>query len=487
MIVGTAWWSDLLFVFEILLLIGILVLQIYTAIHIAIHKRDSRSAVAWIVSAWFLPVLGSVLYFWFGVNRLERKARKLRAHSHHPRYNLPIIANEILPENLSEQYNDLVGIAKAIGSISGFPLVGGNHFEPLDRQHAYPVMLKAIHEAKQSITLLTYLFDDDPTGESFAEALAAAVQRGVEVRVLVDDVGSKYSNPTIFGRLQRLGIPHAPFLPKFLPIPLAYSQLRNHRKILVVDGRVGFTGGMNIRHNQAYDSGVSHPVNDLHFRVLGPIVSQLQTTFAEDWWFTTEEFLEGDKWYPRDVPAAGSSTARGIPDGPDEDLDNLRLTILSAITSAKKSLKIVTPYFLPDHDITTALKLAALRGVVVDIVLPETSNLLLVQWATTPFWEPLLRRDCRIWLTPPPFDHTKLLLVDGHWCMFGSANWDPRSLRLNFEFNIECYDAVLTYQLERLVDEKISIARPASIDELNARPFFIRLRDGFARLFSPFL
>ena len=214
MIVGTAWWSDLLFVFEILLLIGILVLQIYTAIHIAIHKRDSRSAVAWIVSAWFLPVLGSVLYFWFGVNRLERKARKLRAHSHHPRYNLPIIANEILPENLSEQYNDLVGIAKAIGSISGFPLVGGNHFEPLDRQHAYPVMLKAIHEAKQSITLLTYLFDDDPTGESFAEALAAAVQRGVEVRVLVDDVGSKYSNPTIFGRLQRLGIPHAPFLPK---------------------------------------------------------------------------------------------------------------------------------------------------------------------------------------------------------------------------------------------------------------------------------
>lgn len=487
MMLGTMWWHDLLFFVEVLLFIGVLILQVYTAIHIAIHKRDSRSAVAWLVSAWFLPVLGSVLYFWFGVNRLERKARKLRAHSHHPRYNLPMVANEILPENLSEQYNDLIGIAKAIGSISGFPLVGGNHFEPLDKQHAYPEMLKAIADAKHSVTLLTYLFDDDPTGELFAEALSEAVKRGVEVRVLVDDVGAKYSRPTIFRRLQRLGIPHAPFLPKFLPIPLTYSQLRNHRKILVIDGIMGFTGGMNIRHNQAHDATITHPVNDLQFRVTGPIVSQLQTTFVEDWWFTTEEFLEGEKWYPREIPLAGSSTARGIPDGPDEDLDNLRLTILSAITSARHSLKIVTPYFLPDHDITTALKLASLRGVTVDIVLPEKSNLLLVQWATTPFWTPLLQRGCRIWLTPPPFDHTKLLLVDGHWCMFGSANWDPRSLRLNFEFNIECYDAVLTYNLERIVEEKIRSARLTTVEELNARPFSIRLRDGFARLFSPFL
>lgn len=487
MMPALAWTYDVLFVLEILLVVAVLAFQAYTAIHIAIHKRDSRSAVAWLVSAWFLPGIGSILYFWFGVNRLERKARKLRSHTHHPRYNLPMVANEILPENLSEQYNDLVGIAKAIGSISGFPLVGGNHFEPLNRKRAYPEMLKAIDEAKSSITLLTYLFDDDPTGEVFAEALSQAVKRGVEVRVLVDDVGSKYSRPTIFGRLQRLGIPHAPFLPKFLPIPLAYSQLRNHRKILVIDGTFGFTGGMNIRHNQANDSGVAHPVDDLHFRVSGPIVTQLQTTFAEDWWFTTEEFLEGEKWYPREIHPAGSSTARGIPDGPDEDLDNLRLTILSAITSAKHSLKIVTPYFLPDHDITTALKLAALRGVIVDIVLPERSNLVLVQWATTPFWGPLVQRGCRIWLTPPPFDHTKLLLVDGHWCMFGSANWDPRSLRLNFEFNIECYDAVLTYNLERIVQEKILTARQVSIEELNSRPFSIRLRDGFARLFSPFL
>jgi cardiolipin synthase len=487
MIVAAMGWYEVLLVFELLLITGIFALQIYTAIHIAINKRDSRSAVAWLVTSWLFPFVGSVLYFWLGVNRLERKARKLRAHSHHPRYNLPIATSEILPENLSEQYNDLVGIARAIGSICGFPLVGGNQFEPLDRKRAYPEMLKAIREAKCSVTLLTYLFDDDPTGQLFAEELSEAVKRGVEVRVLVDDVGSKYSHPTIFERLKRLKVPHAPFLPKSLPIPFAYSQLRNHRKIMVIDGSIGFTGGMNIRHNQAFNTDDPHPVDDLHFRVTGPIVTQLQTTFAEDWWFTTEEFLEGETWYPAVMPHAGSSTARGIPDGPDEDLDNLRLTILSAITSAKRSLKIVTPYFLPDHDITTALKLAALRGVVVDIVLPERSNLVLVQWATTPFWSPLLNRGCRIWLTPPPFDHTKLLLVDGHWCMIGSANWDPRSLRLNFEFNIECYDAVLTYRLEKIIEDKIRLARRATTEELNARPFAIRLRDGFARLFSPFL
>jgi cardiolipin synthase A/B len=487
MMLAEGLWNNLLFTFELALLIAILGFQVYTAAHIALYKRDSRSAVAWMVSAWFLPVIGSILYFWLGVNRLERKARSLRSHSHHPRYNLPVVEHEILPENLAEQYNDLVGIAKAIGSISGFPLVSGNHFEPLDRQRAYPEMLRAIEEAKLSITLVTYLFDDDPTGELFAEALAAATKRGVEVRVLVDDVGSKYSRPPIFVRLQSLSVPHAPFLPKFLPIPFAYSQLRNHRKIMVIDGSVGYTGGMNIRHNQAYDAGVSHPVNDLHFRVTGPIVYQLQTTFAEDWWFTTEEFLEGEKWYPKKIPLAGSSTARGIPDGPDEDLDNLRLTILSAITSAKRSLKIVTPYFLPDHDVTTALKLAALRGVIVDIVLPEKNNLLFVQWATTPFWSPLLQRGCHIWLTPPPFDHTKLLLVDGHWCMIGSANWDPRSLRLNFEFNIECYDAVLTYNLEKIVQAKLATAKPVTLEELSQRPLWVRLRDGFARLFAPFL
>jgi cardiolipin synthase len=477
--------SNLLLV--LLIYLPILALQVVTACHIALFKRDTRSAVAWIVSVLFLPLLGTILYFWLGINRLERKAKNLRRHGHHPRYPLPPLEGEILPENLSAEYQELMGIAKAIGRISGFPLMGGNRLEALDRKRAYPEMLLAIRSAEKSITLATYLFDDDSTGRQFAEALGEAVKRGVEVRVLVDDVGSKYSNPTIFPFLDGLNVPNAAFLPKALPIPFAYSQLRNHRKIMVIDGEIGFTGGMNIRHNQAADTTAPFPVDDLHFRITGPIVSQLQITFAEDWWFTTEEFLEGEAWYPLTIPPAGTSVARGIPDGPDEDLDNLLLTMLTAISSAKRSVRVVTPYFLPDRDLTTALNLASLRGVEVDIVLPSQNNLRLVQWATTPFWYPLLQRGCRIWLTPPPFDHSKLMVVDGHWLMIGSANWDPRSLRLNFEFNVECYDAVLAYSIDKKILEKIQSAQRVTEMDLKNRPLWIKLRDGFARLFAPFL
>jgi cardiolipin synthase len=161
--------------------------------------------------------------------------------------------------------------------------------------------------------------------------------------------------------------------------------------------------------------------------------------------------------------------------------------MLTAISSAKLSVRIVTPYFLPDRDLTTALNLASLRGVEVDIVLPSQNNLRLVQWATTPFWYPLLQRGCRIWLTPPPFDHSKLMVVDGNWLMIGSANWDPRSLRLNFEFNVECYDAVLAYSIDKKIMEKIQSARRVTEIDLKTRPLWIKLRDGFARLFAPFL
>lgn len=231
-------------------------------------------------------------------------------------------------------------------------------------------------------------------------------------------------------------------MPPVIPWRFQHTNLRTHRKILVVDGKAGFTGGMNIREGHCLAANPRFPVRDLHFRVLGPVVSQTQEVFADVWTFCTGEILEGNRWFPKIEPQ-GSALARGLPDGPDEDFESFRMTLFGAIASAESSILVVTPYFLPDAALMTALNVAAMRGLVVDVVLPERNNIPLIQWAATAQLWQVLGRGCRVWLTPPPFDHMKLMVVDGMAAIVGSANWDPRSLRLNFEFNLESYDGEL--------------------------------------------
>jgi cardiolipin synthase len=212
----------------------------------------------------------------------------------------------------------------------------------------------------------------------------------------------------------------------------------------------------------------------------------MQEAFAMDWAFTTSETLSGEAWFP-DLQSAGTLWARGISDGPDEDFEKLADTIIGALAVARHSVRIVTPYFLPDASLIKALVVAAMRGVVVDILLPSNNNIRLVQWAATAQLWQLLEKGCRIYYMAPPFDHTKLMVVDDAWSLIGSTNWDPRSLRLNFEFNVECYDETLAKALNDIVDAKIKLGRQVTLEEVDGRPFFVRLRDGLARLMSPYL
>jgi len=282
------------------------------------------------------------------------------------------------------------------------------------------------------------------------------------------------------------GVRVATFLDTWVPAQMTYVNMRNHRKILVIDGRIGFTGGMNIREGSLLERRPAHPIQDLHFRIEGPVVGELQDTFAEDWLFATGERLEDEGWRPA-LESVGTSLARGIPDGPDENFETHRWTFLGAIAQAREHIEIVTPYFLPDQTLITALNTAAMRGVHVEVLIPEENNLRFVQWASTAGLWQLLIRGVDVRLTKPPFDHTKLLVVDRHWVMVGSSNWDARSLRLNFEFNVECYDPQLARELEPLIAAKRNAARPVTLAEVNGRPLPVRLRDGIARLFSPYL
>lgn len=455
--------------------------------HAVLRKRDVRAAVSWVGLIWLVPILGAALYLLLGINRIRRRARSLTLRQEHGRFPPGPSPTPLTPPALAESLPTaahLTSLARVVDSVVHRPLLPGNHVTVLEsRTNAYPSMLEAISQARVSLSLCSYIFDNDMAGRRFVEALGEAVRRGVEVRVLVDALGSRYTWPPITRRLRRAGVRAARFLPTLMPKRLPFMNLRNHRKVMVVDGRVGFTGGMNIR---AHFLPGEDAARDLHFRLEGPVVGQLQETFAEDWAFTTRERLSGETWFPSLGPA-GTVMARGIPDGPDEDFENVRWTLLGALASARDSVSIITPYFLPDQGLITALNVAALRGVRVDVLLPERGNLPFVQWAcAAQLWQ-VMRPGCRIFLTAPPFDHAKLMVVDGVWSLIGSANWDPRSLRLNFEFDVECYDAELAHRLEAVVDERRSRARLLTRQELDARPLPIRLRDGLARLMSPYL
>jgi cardiolipin synthase len=457
--------------------------------HAILYKRDSRSAIAWVGFIWLVPVAGAVLYFVFGVNRLRRKAVELRGNL--PRYRAHAAEPECAPEHLHMHLPKHTGhlnlLARMVGAVVERPLLPGNRIQPLvNGDEAYPAMLDAIRGARHSISFSTYIFDRDAAGLAFAEALGDAVRRGVEVRVLIDATGTRYSWPTIVPVLRRKGVNCARFLPAFALRRLMSINLRSHRKIVVVDGRIGFTGGMNIRQGNCLKGSPRSPTQDVHFRVEGPVVTQMQEVFADDWLFTTNEALRGELWFPK-PEKAGTALARGVPDGPDENFEKLRWTLLGALSVSRESVRIVTPYFLPDSTVVTALSLAAMRGVQVDIVLPAKNNLPFVQWASRAMWWQVLMHGCRIWLSPPPFDHSKLMLVDDAWVLLGSANWDARSLRLNFEYNLECYDAELARRVSELIESKQRHARLVTLEETDGRPLPAKLRDGIARLLTPYL
>lgn len=460
-----------------------LAVDAWAAGHAVLYKRDPRSAVGWIGIILLFPFFGALLYALLGINRIQRRASSLRARAATgpPPGDDP--ANDVLPD----APDSLRTLARSAHRIIGRALLPGNALRPLrNGDEAYPAMLAAIEQAQRSVTLSTYIFAHDAAGRRFTDALAAAAARGVEVRVLVDDVGARYSFPTVTGALQRRGVRTATFIPTFFHWRMPYINLRNHRKLLVVDGVRGFTGGINIRQNNVLAAGPRDPVQDIHFDVSGPVVRHLQETFAEDWAFTTGEKLEGEPWF---VPlgAAGATPARGISDGPDEDLDKLRRVLLSALSCARRRVRIATPYFLPDATLISALNVAALRGVAIEILIPRRNNLRAVGWAMqAQLWQ-VLERGCRVWRTAPPFDHSKILVVDDAWCMVGSGNWDARSLRLNFEFNVEAYDPAFAGVLNRILDEKRDGAAETSLAEVDARALPIRLRDGIARLFTPYL
>ena len=445
--------------------------------HALLRKREVGAALGWIGLVWLAPFIGGVLYFVLGINRVKRRAERLVRR--------PKTRGRAHLDRGDAQHEDLQPLQRGIGRISRRILESGNALTTYQNgDEAYPAMLDAIAAARGSVALSSFIFDMDETGKRFVAALKAAKDRGVAVRVIIDGIGGGYVLSRAYHALRHAGVPAGRFLHSPLPWRMPLVNLRSHKKILVVDGRVGFTGGMNIADDNVMRLHTKHPVEDTHFRIEGPVVSQLVDAFADDWAFVAHEELEGPAWFPP-LDAPGNAQARVITSGPDQDLEKIEFSIMQAVACARASIYVMTPYFLPDDRLMTGLSLAAMRGVSVHVVMPQASNHFFVDWAARANIGSILKDGVSLWVGPSPFRHTKIMVVDGEWSLIGSSNWDMRSFRLNFEICMEIYDKPIAQGLQHFVTSHRGT--PLTNKELKARPLPVRLRDAAVRLAMPYL
>ena len=477
---------------EVVILLAVHALSWFVVAHALLHKRDPRAALGWIAAALFLPLVGALLYFTIGISRVDSRAAKLmnRAASLAGEHRRRLSGDSALSPSQqcalrSEELTIRFALASVGEKVTGRKLVGGNALTPLfNGEEAYPAMLDAIREAGSEVFLSSYIFNNGVVGRAFVAELANAARRGVDVRVLVDGIGGLYSLRAPWRGLHTQGVRVARFLPPRIT-PWHFSiNLRNHRKILVCDAIVGFTGGMNICDNHLVALPAPRRVRDVHFACRGPLVEQLRDAFLLDWGFVTGYYEE---------PKAGCQDENGdclcriVLEGPGTATDQLHDILCAVITGAKRRVCLMTPYFLPTHELIGSLRAAALRGVRVDVLLPETNNLPYMHWATRHLLPQLLQAGVHVVYQPGPFAHTKLLLIDDAYAQIGSANLDQRSLRLNFEVNVEVFDTTFARQMRAFFDIDFQSGKSITSEELRGAALPIRLRDAFFWLFSPYL
>ena len=445
------------------------------AIHAVLYKRRPQSAFGWIALCFSLPFAGALLYYLFGINRVRMRARKL----------LQRLPEPLCPtEFLGAPPPMLAPLARLGEAVTGWPLTAGNRIDVLNNAaDTFNAMIAAIDGAQEYVHFATYIFDGGPVGKRFASALAAAAARGIDVRVLLDGVGELYSWPPVRHLLRGTGVKFERFLPPRLFPPSVSINLRNHRKSLIVDGVVAFTGGVNIR-DRYLEGAAERRIVDLHCRVAGPVVAQIETVFLRDWQFATQGPAELPG--PPSMPA-GATLCRAVTDGPDTDLDRLTALYIGAIGQARRRIAIMTPYFVPPRELITPLQAAALEGVDVAVILPARNNLWFIHAATRHMLWELLDRGVNVYYQPAPFVHSKLFYVDDHYAQIGSANLDARSLRLNFEMNLEIYDRDVVTELAQHFERIRGRSHAVTLADVDGRSFGTKVLDGGAWLFSPYL
>jgi len=469
------------------------VLGFAAAIHSTMTKEEVRTAIGWVGVIILSPVLGAVIYGIIGINRIRRNTVSLQRRRMGNIEQSHLINYDVTVNTIRKKFGQQGVSMKHLGDyVTCCFQTSGNKIKILrGGDEAYGAMLCAIEKAERSILLETYVFDHDAIGRKFVRALADAVKRGVMVRVLIDAVGARYSFPSVVHILKKNGVPVNVFNGNIIiGLRLPYANLRTHRKVLIIDGQDAFTGGMNIRSGFSSTIRGEKVFHDTHFRVQGPVVQDLFHTVAEDWCFASGEKLSAKVWFvsmPVLQPGKGV-IVRTVASGPDDrSMEVNQRMLMGAFSVAEYNILIKTPYLLPDRELVSALVTAARRGVRVDIVVPDHNNLRLVDRAMRAQFDQLLRGNCHIWRSYGPFDHSKLLSIDNYWAYVGSSNIDPRSLRLNFEIDLEIMDRKFSKVIADEINQTLANAHEIRLNDLKERPFATRFLDRVIWLGSPYL
>lgn len=483
------------------LLVLSLAITIGTIIHILLNNTRPAAMLGWAGVVLFAPFLGAIFYFAFGCRRVKRRAATLES------YRTPeemAKFHHALPDQVLPKQENIPDSLRLAASLTPYHAYTCDPLHPyLNTDDAYAAMLDSIHHAESQVDLSTYIFDPDYVGLAFVSALSNAINRGVNVRVIVDGIGALNQWTrigTIYPHLKKHNIPYQRFLPPKLIPPNLSINLRNHRKLLIIDQSIVYTGGLNISQRyspQHYDKprghngrkkGFSAAVSDLHFRLSGQSALDCQHIFDCDWAFCQGHALPRyEQSTPQDPTANGDNWARVINDTPSDDFNRFAALFHSVVARAEHRVAIVTPYFIPSDSILDAFQTAALHGVDISIYLPHTLDQNLVEWARMHILGETLESGTKIYMRQGDFCHDKLLLVDDHYVFLGSPNWDPRSLMLNYEAGVECWCNELSQTMWQYIDHIEANSKRHTISDQNNIALLPRLKYGLAWMASSYL
>lgn len=453
------------------------------ALGIVLDRRSPVATIAWIAVLSWLPLVGVAIYFFFGPRRLKRRNLKRASAQKLLESAVKSIADESEHPIARSQLARLV-----VGAGEAAPLRATSVDVYFDGADTYGAVFAAIDAAKHHIHVASYIYEPGQVGDALRDKLTARAKAGVEVRLLIDSVGSSTLRSSYFRALTSAGGELAWFNPvlgrRFNP---RMTNFRSHRKIVVCDGLVGFTGGMNVADCQSSAVDPKTFWRDTHVRVEGSAVRALARVFLEDWYFATEKVPPLDERYlTRDTPT-GEHFVQFVASGPDKSTFAIQKLYFGAVTSARERVWLSTPYFVPDEALTLAIVTAALRGVDVRLLVPEHGDNLLVDLAARSYFPDLLRVGAQVLEYTPRFLHAKTCVVDDDLSIVGTANLDTRSFKLNFECVAAIYGEEVNAKLAAAFERDLASARPVKNKELRREPFVRRAAEAVARLFSPTL
>lgn len=475
-----------------LIFLSIYVLMVVVTVYNLVHeRRDPSKALSWIAVVVSLPVVGLIAYLFFGQNYRKQKifSRKelkdlaaFDALSTRQIHRIDYSKSDIISNN-----KDIITL---ILNNSKSLLTMGNDINVLNNgKQTFSSIIEDLKSAQNSIHLEYYIIENDVIGNTIADILKQKAESGVEVRVIYDDVGSWSLGKSFIKPLRQSGVEIYCFMPVVFPWFTSKVNYRNHRKIIVIDGKIGYTGGLNIADR--YINGTKNGAwRDTHMRIVGPAVNMLQVTFLTDWYFVTrKKMINYPNYYlaETDGQSLGNTALQIVASGPDSDHEAIMQAYFAAITKAKKHIYISTPYFLPNETILTAIKVAAMSGIDVRIMLPSKSDSKIVHWASRSYFTELLQAGVKIFLYTSGFNHSKLMTVDSTFSSIGTANMDIRSFEDNFEISAMIYDKQQTQIIENQFLEDLTHCYKMTLRRWRKRKHKDNFKESIARLFSPLL